>query len=328
MFKSNKLASALVLAGVLAAGAAQAATINGGLVGGLNSVLDESRETYVDANQNGLFDAGDVIYGYIRISDFQPKGATGNNQVYGVFSQQVQAGSAGRNVIFGATTVAGLTLKDLLGGDANVNATAVAAFYDKPTPYVDIINNNPPGPPATMGGYLDYIRNNGTLRLVAGIDQADDFLFSEITLAAAGLGVSVGSANGVFANPALTSAFTLAGNFGGFTFSYNNTNFSFDEVLTFNPVTGLFVNADIAISSGTTAGANGANTLPAPNNWKEAGGAFAQCAVPGVGDLACGFQNKNDFLVNVAVPEPGSLALTSLALIALGGLARRKSKKV
>lgn len=326
MFKIGKLASA-VTAGLLAVGAAQAATINGGLVGGLNSILDESRETYVDSNRNGLFDAGDVIYGYIRISDFQPKGATGNNQTYGVFSQQVLAGSAGRNVLFGATTVAGLTLKDLLGGDANVNASAIAAFYDKPTPYTDLINTNPPGPPTSMGGYLDYIRTNGTLRLVAGLDQADDFLFSEITLQAAALGVTVGSANAIFANAALTSAFTVAGNFGGFTFSYNNTNFTFEDVLTFNPVTGLFVNADIAISSGTTAGANGANTLPTPNNWKEAGGAFAQCNVGGV-DTACGFQNKNDFLVDVAVPEPGSLALTSLALLALGGLARRKNKSV
>lgn len=324
MFKIGKLASA-VTAGLLAVGAAQAATINGGLVSGLNSILDESRESYVDANRNGLFDVGDVIYGYIRISDFQPKGVTGNNQVYGVFSQQVLAGSAGRNVLFGATTVAGLRLVDLLGGDANVNTSAIAAFYDKPTPYTDIINVNPPGPPTSMGGYLDYIRTNGTLRLVAGLDQADDFLFSEITAQAAGLGVTVGAANAVFANPLLTSAFTVAGNFGGFTFSYNNTDFSFDEVLTFNPVTGLFVNADIAISSGTTSGANGANTLPSPNNWKEAGGAFAQCATA-LGDAACGFQNKNDFLVNVAVPEPGSLALTSLALLALGGLARRKSK--
>lgn len=324
MFKIGKLASA-VTAGLLAVGAAQAATINGGLVGGLNSILDESRESYVDANSNGRFDAGDVIFGYIRISDFQPKGVTGNNQVYGVFSQQVLPGSAGRNVLFGATTVAGLRLVDLLGGDANVNTSAIAAFYDKPAPYTDLINTNPPGPPTSMGGYLDYIRNNGTLRLVAGLDQADDFLFSEITLQAAGLGVTVGAPNGVFANPALNSAFTVAGNFGGFTFSYNNTDFTFDEVLTFNPVTGLFVNADIAISSGTTAGANGVNTLPAPTNWKEAGGAFAQCATA-LGDAACGFQNKNDFLVNVAVPEPGSLALTSLALLALGGLARRKSK--
>lgn len=325
MFKINKLASVMMVAGLLAVGVTQAATVNGGLVGGLNSVLDESRESYADANGNGLFDAGDVIFGYIRISDFQPKGVPGNNQVYGVFSQQIMAGSAGRNVIFGATTVAGLTLKDLLGGDANVNASAVAAFYDRPTSYTDLINNNPPGPPASMGGYLDYIRTNGTLRLVAGFDQADDFLFSEITLQAATLGMAVGGANAIFANPALNSGYTVAGNFGGFTFSYNNTDFTFDEVQTYNPVTGLFVNADIIISSGTTSGANGANTLPSPTNWKEAGGAFAQCGTP-AGDVACGFQNKNDFLVNVAVPEPGSLALTSLALIALGGLARRKSK--
>lgn len=319
----NKLAP-LALALGFAVGTAQATTINGGLVAGANNLLDESRETYVDANNDGKFGVGDVIFGYIRISDFQPSGNTAANQVYGVFSQQIAAGSFGRNVVFQATTVAGLRLNDLLGGDANIGANALAAFYDRPTAYTDLINSEPPTAPTSMPGYLDYIRNNGTLRLVAGFGDADDFLFSEISLLGAGMGLTVGSSNSSILSAHFAD--TLASNFGAFSILYENTDWSFNEIGTFNPLTGSAADGGVLISSGTTSGAVGSDVLPATHNWQDAGGSFKQCATSATGgDANCGFTNKNNFSVNVyKTPEPGSLGLFSAALLGLAGMVRRR----
>lgn len=328
--KSMALAIGLAMAG---AGTAQAVTLSNALVGGPNDLIDESRETYVDANSNGLFDVGDVIFGYIRISDAQPKGAGGNNQIYGVFSQEIiasQPGSligptAGRNVFFGPTTVAGLTLSDLLGGDPNVSTTSIAAFYDKPAPYIDLVNNNPPGPPADMPGYIDYIRTNGTLRLVAGFNDPDDFLYSEISLGAFGAGIAVGAPNGPFVTA--LSSFTLASNFGAFSVQYQDAlPYIFQDIVPVIGPLGLVL-AEVGISSGTTGGADGASVNPQPKNWLDAGGAYTQCLYTGPDgvprDTNCGFTDKNNFTVNV-IPEPGTLALASVALLAAGGLARRR----
>lgn len=310
--------------------AAQAATIASGLVNGKNDVIDESRETYVDANRNGLFDAGDVIFGYIRISDFQPSGATPNNQVYGVFSQEIDVKSSGRDVYFKPTTVAGLTLSALLGNDANVNANALAAFYDKGTPFTDLINTNPAGPPTDMQGYLDYIRTNGDLRMVAGFSDVDDFLYSEVTRGASNIGIGVGSSNALFVSA--LSSFTMSGNSGAFSISYNAVpGVTFNDVVPVLDPLGNIVLAEVAVSSGTTAGAAGNNVLPAPKNWLEATG-YAQCAVPdgqgGFVDTNCGFTNKNNFTVDVSkVPEPASLSLFSLALLGLTRLTRGRKNQ-
>src|SRR5437016_1370643 len=86
-----------VLIGLLAALAlsfgatgAHATTIANGLTPGVNNlIIDESREAYVDVNRNGLFDAGDVVFGYVKMDTFNPKGVSANNAVYGVFSLQI-----------------------------------------------------------------------------------------------------------------------------------------------------------------------------------------------------------------------------------------------
>lgn len=319
--KSIALAVGLAMAGI---GSAQAVTITQGLVNGQNDLVDESRETYVDANTNGLFDAGDVIFGYIRISDFQPAGNSGNNQVYGVFSQQVSGfftNFIGTFITFAPTTVAGLTLADLLG-DASISASAMAAFYDRPTSYVDLINSNPPGPPADMTGYISYIKSNGTRQVVAGFSDADDFLQSQLQSSL----VLPGGPNGAI--PTVPSSITLTGNVGALSILENNTTLVFNDVvpvLRENPIpfAPSLVLAEVAVSSGTTAGAAGSSVLPQPKNWLEAGGPYAQCATA-AGDVACGFTNKNNFTVNVTIPEPGSLALLSAALLGVAGFARRR----
>ncbi|MCQ1549069.1 MAG: PEP-CTERM sorting domain-containing protein [Candidatus Accumulibacter phosphatis] len=314
---------ALALGLAMASIGAQAVTIGTGLVPGLNDLIDESRETYVDVNSNGRFDAGDVIYGYIRLSDFQPSGLDPNNQAYGVFSQEIDAKSSGRDVYFKPTTVAGLTLNDLLSNDANVNASAIAAFYDRSTPFVDLINNNPPGPPASMDGYIDYIHDNGTLRIVAGFSDIDDFLYSEISSPATALGIGIGSSNAPFVSA--NSSFTIASNSGAFSISYNATGKTFNDLVqVFNPSGGLVL-AEVAVSSGSTGGAAGDSVKPQPKNWLNAGGAFTQCLTTG-GDTNCGFTDKNNFTVNV-VPEPGSLFLFSLALLGLTSFARGRKNQ-
>jgi len=136
MFNAKRLAQALAVAGLIGTlGAAHAqTTINNGLVPGVfNLVQDESREAYVDANRNGLFDTGDVIFGYIRISNFSPAGLNSGNAVYGVFSQQITSTGPGGSINFGATTVAGLTLSALTGVAAP--AGSIASFYDSAAGY-------------------------------------------------------------------------------------------------------------------------------------------------------------------------------------------------
>lgn len=311
----NKL-TPLALALGFAAGAAQAVTINNGLVLGSNTLEDASRETYVDVNNDGRFNAGDVIFGYIQIANLSPAGAVANNQIYGIFSQQIAASSSGRNVVFEATTAAGLTLKDLAGGNAHVGANALAAFYDRSTPYTNLTTTAAPGAPTSMQDYLNYIHSNGTLRVVAGFGDADDFLVSEINSAFSST-MSVGDSNAPIIN--LGAGVRVAANDGAFSVLWNNTDWDFNEqALT------ATIDGQILVSGGSTTGSG--NSTPLPQTWLNAGAGNPQCTSSLGADTNCGFTDKNDFVVDVSrkVPEPGSLGLFSAAMLALAGFARRR----
>jgi len=328
MIQANRLAQALFAAGALGMfGAAQAADINAGLTPGvLNSVQDESREAYVDANRDGLFGAGDVIFGYIRLNNFAPSGAATNNSVYGVFSQQITAVN-GTSITFGATTVAGLTLSALTGVAAP--AGSIASFYDNAAGYsVDLITTALGGS-TSMKNYIDFITGNGTLRLTAGLSRPSDFLVSGANAFFAG------GANTNFIN--LPPDVTVASTGGGLTVLVNNTNFDYSPTVIASSPPGyvpgiLDPQAQLGVSSGTVAGT--LSQTPLPQAWLNADYGtfdFLQCSLdgPGGADTACGFTDKNNFGVIPIrrVPEPGSLPLVSGALLGLAGVGRRRKDK-
>jgi hypothetical protein len=325
MFKTNRLAPALAVAGALGAlGAAQATTINNGLTPGVfNLVQDESREAYVDVNGDGKFGVGDVIFGFIQINNFSPSGALANNAVYGVFSQQVTS-VAGSSITFGATTVAGLTLSALTGAPAI--AGAVASFYDNPLAggYSTNLITTALGSATSMKDYINFITGNGTLRLTAGLSRPSDFLVSGSSFA--------GVSNSAFIG--LPSNVTVASTGGGMTVVLNNTSFAYASTVTSSSPPGyvplvLDTTAQLGISAGTVSGSGGAT--PIPQNWLNAsygGYTFQQCTSTAGINTACGFIDKNDFgVAPVAVPEPGSLILVSGALLGLAGVGRRRKDK-
>jgi hypothetical protein len=325
MVRANRLAKALAAAAALGLfGVAQAqTTINNGLTPGVqNLVQDESRETYVDVNRNGLFDTGDVIFGFIQIQNFAPSGALAGNAVYGVFSQQVTSFS-GTSINFGATTVAGLTLQALTG-NAAAPAGSIASFYDNAAGYSTNLITTALAGATSMKSYIDFITGNGTLRLTAALSRPSDFLVSGSSFA--------GAANSNFIG--LPSNVTVASTGGGLTVVQNNTNFSYASNVTASSPPGyapLILDniAQLGISAGTVSGS--ANATPIPQVWLNADyGAFnfQQCSSAAGADIACGFIDKNDFgLAPIRVPEPGSLLLVSGALLGLAGVGRRRKDK-
>ena len=318
----KKVGLAVAVAGVFAAGAAQATTIAGGLVNGFNLVIDESREAFIDnpgGTPNGTFGVGDVIVGYIKISDFNTKGVSANNQVYGIFSQQV-TGVVGGSVTFGATTVAGLRLSDITGCSSCANG--IFALYDRTTPYpVDLVNASPGGA-TTMKDYTDFIKNNGTLELVGGFDLGfpSDFLTSFSSFAGAPTSSFIG----------LPSSVAVASTGAALSITTNNTGFKFvPDVLSvsapgYTPL--LLAASSLGVSGGAVSGSGGAS--PSPQAWLSAAGygAFTQCLSATSANTPCGFIDKNNFNVDV-IPEPTSMALFGAALLAggAGWLRRRPS---
>ena len=310
-----------------------ATTIANGLTPGVNNLLiDESREAYVDVNRNGLFDAGDVIFGYVKIDTFNPKGVSANNAVYGVFSLEVV--SQGTGTLGGpvqtlkASTTAGLTLSDLT--HTVLPANSVFALYDVAAVggYLhNLVLNAPPGA-VSMFDYINYLVGfpvNGEgakLELVASITNPPDvnnFVRAVVNDPAA----TLGSPNAGLVN--LPSSLTLASTFADSFFSVNNTPFDYAPLVPVrDPLTGIIGLNQFGVSAGPISGSAGAN--PQPQTWLNAPG-FAQCLVGAV-NTPCGFIDKNNFnVIPIArVPNPGSLLLLGAGLLMIGARVIRRKK--
>jgi hypothetical protein len=303
---------------VLSCGAAAQSFLTTQLSGGLNVFEDQSREAYIDVNNSGTIDVGDVLVGFVRVDEkTAPNAVDYDNQVYAIFSQQIVA-TAGPFQSFAPTTVPGLRLSDIVAG---APANGMVAVFSSDTPIQNLITNSAG---ATLDAYFDLIQANMDLDVVAGIAPGtDDFLVAIAILAAT---ADDNAATGILQ---LQGGETVASFTGGLSILLNNTGLVFLEAASStNPIIGAPSDHQLAISGGN---ATGGSDDPNFADWADAsgfgGGPHNQCqpANAPTDNTPCGFRNNADFSVVVAVPEPGALALLSLGLLGLGAIRRRLS---
>lgn len=299
------------------AGTANATTIAQGLVPDvLNTIEDQDRETFFDVDGSGTLSIGDVFVGFVRFDNFLPAGMGTDNQVYGVISNQIvgfDPGASGDGTLLelGTTTAAGLTLPEITG-DVNT-AGGMFAVYDTSGSYGDLIS----APVGTgMADNTDLISNpaNGTLRLVAGLVESDDYLWVDN-----GVAFGIGAATSQFA--ALPTSVTVGNFTGGLSFLYNNTKFDYsDSVITVDALGDIRTNT-IGIGNGAIRGAVGDGNEDIFGNGSGYGTDFNQCTVEGV-SVPCGFVTDADFFVNPSIPVPAPISLFGAVLLGLGGMRR------
>jgi hypothetical protein len=285
-----------------------------------NTFEDDSREAFFDtgSGNTGTFGVGDVIVGIVQIEHRStPSTVSVNNSTYAVFSQQVTSVSGG-TVQFGATTVAGLTIGDLVPGTSSgamvALLTSTAAGYS--TNLITTAPANQTGTATvTMADYIKFLTNNGTLQMSFGQGAGDFFT------AALGGGGAPTTADIVNSGSSITFAnFTSA-----LSVLQNNTGFVFADDVACNTPPGATppggTLAQLCISAGAVDGANGTN----PANFLDGSelAALAQCG--DTGSTPCGFIDNADFTVHPtqAVPEPASMILFGFGLAAIGMYGRR-----
>ena len=284
--------------------------------GTLNVFEDNDREAFIDVDNSGNVSVGDVLIGFVRIDNkTAPDSFAINNQLYAIFSQQVATVGPVFQT-FAPTTVAGLQLSDIVAG---ADPNGVVAVFSSNAPITNLITTSPGD---TLQDYFDVILAGMELDLVAGFREADDFFTAIATIPvtadnnpATGLLALEGTDNAAF----YTAGLSILQNF---------TDFGFAEAVSATNPLAPGSTHQLGISGGT---ATGASDDPNVNDFADAsgfgGGPHNQCQNTGSAtNLPCGFRTNADFgVVPIAVPEPGTVLLLGLGLLALAGMRRRLS---
>jgi hypothetical protein len=298
----------------------------------LNTYEDQSRESLVDVNQNGTFDVGDVIFGFLRIDDkVVPNGAAvPDDDLYAVFTSElvsqvitpIGATQTLYQQTFAPTTVVGLRLTDLIPGlpAVAVGTTPAVAVYE------DVGINLITTPPAGASSMLDYftaiatgVGGPSTLDAIAGFGAAGTDKWTASAL--------VSNAADPIATLALLNTLTTGTPVGalfdvGLSALYLDP--SMPGLLPFVPVvnnvTGAVTFHDVGITNGNTSGASdavGAAFFGA--GFMSAGVTFDSADVYPLADNA-------NVSVFPAIPEPVSLLVWGGLIAAVTGASNYRQR--